>query len=114
MGNNESKWTSYQSGPLGDYYCHFLFGWILTPISRFWAWIVILILMAVFAVVVGLGVTGRVSGLLIDTRNMISRSRFQMTAWTIVVLSIPRRCPPRSRLMNIFIMVAITKPPRRL
>jgi hypothetical protein len=37
--------------------------------------------------VVGHGVSGRVTGILIDNRNKMSLSRLQMLAWTILVLS---------------------------
>jgi hypothetical protein len=43
--------------------------------------------MGLVFIIVGRGVTGSASGLLIDSRNKMSLSRFQMTLWTLVVLS---------------------------
>lgn len=51
------------------------------------AWIATMILMLVFCVLTGQTLTGRLPGLLIDERNVISLSRFQMVLWTVVVLS---------------------------
>lgn len=51
------------------------------------AFIVIIFLMTFFCFVVGKAVTGLWRGLLIDSRNWISLSRFQTVVWTIVVLS---------------------------
>jgi hypothetical protein len=46
-----------------------------------------LALLAAFAVVAGHGIVGLWLGLLIDERNRMSLSRFQMALWTILVLS---------------------------
>ncbi len=51
------------------------------------AWVVTMFLMMLFCVLAGQKLTGRLPGLLIDERNVISLSRFQMILWTIVVLS---------------------------
>ncbi|SPF31436.1 conserved membrane hypothetical protein [Syntrophobacter sp. SbD1] len=64
-----------------------LTGWLLTPVSGIWAWILIAVFMGLVFIIVSMGVTGSASGLLIDTRNKMSLSRFQMTLWTLVVLS---------------------------
>ena len=42
---------------------------------------------ALFTFVCGQGVTGRWMGALIDERNVMSLSRFQMVAWTLLILS---------------------------
>ncbi|MEZ4672580.1 MAG: hypothetical protein R3E39_32165 [Anaerolineae bacterium] len=60
---------------------------LLPPDLRFEMWLVTMGLLAVFAVIAGHGVTGLWKGLLIDTRNKISLARFQMVAWTILILS---------------------------
>ncbi len=87
MGN-QSKWTSWHTVALWVLMAGILLiGWKLTPISGLWAWIVILVLMGLVFIIIGLGVTGSASGLLIDNRNKMSLSRFQMTLWTLVVLS---------------------------
>jgi hypothetical protein len=51
------------------------------------AWVMILVLMAVFAVLNGHGITGALWGVMIDSRNRMSLSRLQMLAWTLVILS---------------------------
>ena len=85
---NESKWTSWHTAALWVLMAGILIiGWKLTPISGLWAWIVILVLMGLVFIIIGLGVTGSASGLLIDNRNKMSLSRFQMTLWTLVILS---------------------------
>ncbi len=50
-------------------------------------WLVVLVLLAAFAVVSGHGITGHWRGILIDARNKMSLSRLQFVAWTLVVLS---------------------------
>jgi hypothetical protein len=64
-----------------------LFGWLLAPVSRLFSWLLILVLMTLFIVIVGHGLTRRLSGLLIDPRNKMSLSRFQMILWTVIILS---------------------------
>jgi hypothetical protein len=54
---------------------------------RVWTWLIIMMLMMVFAGVVGHGITKRWFGVLIDTRNKVSLSRLQMTLWTVLILS---------------------------
>lgn len=58
-----------------------------SPAQRFWAWIAIMALLALFAIIAGQGTTGLWLGLLIDTRNKVSLARFQMLLWTILILS---------------------------
>ncbi len=55
--------------------------------SALYAWLTIAILMALFAVVAGHGVTGYAHGVLIDDRHRLSLSRLQMLLWTVLVLS---------------------------
>jgi hypothetical protein len=50
-------------------------------------WVMILVLMTVFALLNGQGATGLFRGILIDARNRMSLSRLQMLAWTLLVLS---------------------------
>jgi hypothetical protein len=64
-------------------------GWVgLTfPDRRATVWLVVLVLLAAFAVLAGHGITGSWRGILIDARNKMSLSRLQFVAWTLVVLS---------------------------
>lgn len=52
-----------------------------------WAWLGCLVLQVVFCLIVGLGINCRVAGMFIDNRNRVSLSKFQTTAWTILILS---------------------------
>jgi hypothetical protein len=57
------------------------------PAQRFGAWLLIMGLLAAFAVVAGHGITGLWLGVLIDSRNKVSLARLQMGLWTILILS---------------------------
>ncbi|MBA3867561.1 MAG: hypothetical protein H0X30_00250 [Anaerolineae bacterium] len=54
---------------------------------RLWMWWAIMLLLALFGIIAGNGVTGQWLGLFIDTRNKVSLARFQMILWTILILS---------------------------
>lgn len=55
--------------------------------DRLGMWFGVMALLTLFGVIAGQGVTGQWLGLLIDTRNKVSLARFQMVAWTILILS---------------------------
>jgi len=50
-------------------------------------WLIVLLLLVLSSVVIGYTVSGVWWGILVDTRNMVSLSRLQLVAWTILVLS---------------------------
>lgn len=50
-------------------------------------WFVSLLLVLAFLLVAAHGVTGLWRGMIVDDRNVISLSRFQMAVWTVIVLS---------------------------
>jgi hypothetical protein len=50
-------------------------------------WILIAVLMFFFMGVLGRQIRGRMVGVFIDERNKISLSRFQLTIWTILIMS---------------------------
>lgn len=52
-----------------------------------WAWVGTLVLVIVSLMIVGGAVNGRLEGVLIDSRNRVSLSKFQMALWTVVVIS---------------------------
>lgn len=52
-----------------------------------WAWIVTLVMFIAFTMAVGVAIQGRPDGILIDSRNRISLSKFQAVAWSLIVLS---------------------------
>lgn len=50
-------------------------------------WVVVAVLLVVFLGALGYGLQGHVGGIIIDNRNRVSLSKFQMTAWTVVVFA---------------------------
>lgn len=52
-----------------------------------WNWLLVMILLAIFAGIVGKYVTNYAAGIFINPLNIMSLSRFQMVLWTIIVLS---------------------------
>src|SRR5262245_20912403 len=62
-------------------------GWIVPFTSVRLAWALILALLIAFLLVAGDGITGRWAGVLIDERNKMSLSRFQLVLWTALLLS---------------------------
>src|SRR4051794_29573624 len=46
-----------------------------------------MVALAVLALIIGQGITGRWSGVLIDNRNRMTLSRFQILVWTVVIVS---------------------------
>ncbi len=62
-------------------------GLLFIPRYRIVAWLLNLVLLLVFCLIVGKGITGLYRGLFIDWGNMISLSRLQLISWTIIVLS---------------------------
>lgn len=57
------------------------------PAERVRAWYLTLLLMVGFALIVGHGISGFWTGILIDARNKMSLSRLQLVAWSLVILS---------------------------
>ena len=51
-----------------------------------WNWLAVIILMFLFMIVLGKALVGRGFGILINQRNLMSLSRFQMTVWTVVMI----------------------------
>jgi hypothetical protein len=64
-----------------------LVGWFSPPAFRLEAWLISLVLIAVFIIIAGHGTTGLWRGWLIDDRYMMSLSRLQAVLWTVVILS---------------------------
>lgn len=58
-----------------------------TSLESKWRWVIIAILMVIFLGLVGKNVTDRWTGILIDERNKMSLSRFQITIWTVIIVS---------------------------
>ena len=52
-----------------------------------YAWWLLMVCLALFIVILGHGITGSYRGAFIDDRNVISLSRFQILAWTVLILS---------------------------
>ena len=51
------------------------------------SWIILMGLILAFFLVAADGITGRSIGVFIDDRNKVSLSRFQMVAWTVLIMS---------------------------
>jgi hypothetical protein len=62
----------------------FVLGFLL---PRGWNWLFVIVLMVGFIALVGKRITGRFSGVLINERNKMTLSRFQLAVWTLIVLS---------------------------
>jgi hypothetical protein len=58
--------------------------WFLPP---GWNFISLIALMLLFMITVGVSITGRPAGILINERNLISLARFQLVLWTLTILS---------------------------
>lgn len=58
--------------------------WFLPPA---WNFIALMVLMLLFMITLGVRISGRPAGILINERNLISLSRFQLVMWTIIILS---------------------------
>jgi hypothetical protein len=54
---------------------------------RFWSWIIIMLLVLLIILVAGKALTKVWKGAFVDDRNMASLSRFQLIAWTVLILS---------------------------
>lgn len=52
-----------------------------------WNWILTALLLLAFMILLGVRVCGRGAGILINERNLISLSRFQIVVWTLLILS---------------------------
>jgi hypothetical protein len=52
-----------------------------------WDWIAVMALMLVFFAILGTWVATRPAGILINERNLMSLSRFQLVLWTVLLLS---------------------------
>ena len=62
-------------------------GMFLPSSLRLQNWLINLALFLFFIIILGNGITGRWSGLLIDDRKKMSLSRLQTVAWTVLILS---------------------------
>lgn len=79
------SWTGWHTfGLLGTLVAVLVVGVLAPP---FVAWLLTMLLLVVFLAVAGQGVTGEWRGALIDDRNRMSLSRFQMCAWTVLILA---------------------------
>jgi hypothetical protein len=52
-----------------------------------WAWLVVSLFMIAFVLWLGVAISGRPLGVLINEQNLMSLSRFQTALWTIIVVS---------------------------
>lgn len=88
VGQNSKMWTRKHTFSLLLIIIAILPVGLLTPSTyRLYVWLGLLILLTVFALIAGHGLTGMWLGLLIDERNKMSLSRLQMILWTALILS---------------------------
>jgi len=86
--DNESKWTGRHSFSVAVIIAALIpIGLYVPSRNRLISWILVFILLLVFCLIAGHGVTGLWRGLLIDERKKISLSRLQMSVWTLIILS---------------------------
>lgn len=52
-----------------------------------WNWFLVALCLAVFLAVIGWHIAGRPGGIFINERNLMSLSRFQLSIWTVIILS---------------------------
>jgi hypothetical protein len=52
-----------------------------------WNFIAVMVLMILFMIVLGIRISSRPAGILINERNLISLARFQLVLWTVIILS---------------------------
>jgi hypothetical protein len=55
--------------------------------SPLWGWFVVALSMVVYLLFLGRWISGRPLGILVNERNLMSLSRFQMHSWTVLLLS---------------------------
>ena len=83
-----AKWKPYHTLALiGILSLVFFATWTSTSALRLWSWLTFMSLLTMLVLLIGYGVTGLWLGGLIDSRNKVSLSRFQMLLWTILILS---------------------------
>ena len=56
-------------------------------LSSRWSYLAVIALMLLFMVTLGIRISGRPAGILINERNLISLARFQLVLWTLIILS---------------------------
>jgi len=61
--------------------------WFLSTSMRLGLWIAVLVLLSAFAIAIGHIIKRRWLGILIDSRNKVSLSRFQISLWLILIIS---------------------------
>ncbi|MCH9648368.1 MAG: hypothetical protein K0U98_09020 [Deltaproteobacteria bacterium] len=81
------KWTWKHTGGLLGITSFSVWMAIRGPFGVYTSWLVVMASMLLFTLIAGQGIKGMWRGAFIDERNRISLSRFQMLAWTIVILS---------------------------
>jgi hypothetical protein len=57
------------------------------PTSKLMFWVFAMLGLTDFVAILGINITGRFLGVLIDDRNKMSLSRFQLLVWTIIIIS---------------------------
>lgn len=88
QSQNQKKWTSWHTTALLAIIAAMIIFSIIIPKKYIeYTWLLNMVLMTVFVGIAGLGINGRLSGVLIDSRNRWNLSRLQTILWTILILS---------------------------
>lgn len=82
-----SKWRLWHSASVVALTAFFVWMAVVLPWGVYPSWIVVMTVLTLFTMLVGRGVTGAWKGALVDDRLRMSLSRFQMAAWTILVVA---------------------------
>jgi len=82
-----SKWRPWHSVAVIALTGFFVWMAVWLPWGVYPSWIVAMVVLTVFTLVVGRGVTGAWKGAFVDERLRMSLSRLQMAAWTVLVVA---------------------------
>lgn len=87
MAESQIKWHWYHGGAVLLLICGSVGTGLMAKLPLSNIWLITLVAFAAAVMVIGHGVTGYWRGAFIDDRNVMSLSRFQMLAWTVLILS---------------------------
>lgn len=83
-----SKWSRlHTAGLLLSTILIFVLCYFVPITNRLYLWWGVMVLLTATAVIIGQGITGQLTGILIDSRNKMSLSRLQLAMWTVLIVS---------------------------
>lgn len=87
MANQIPVWKTFHTVGLGAILGVSVLMAVIRPFSQVNSWIAVMGLILACFLITADGTTGRAIGVLIDDRNKVSLSRFQMVIWTMLIMS---------------------------